>query len=365
MSKENLKSLCFHGYIGLNHSWSVVQRGLASAFLKNGHQISLCSTNGIDCIPDNLKPYLTDNLNGKYDIQLSYTAMQNFSKYLSHGGLRYAIYNYEFSILPDGWAKHHNDCDLILPSSNFSKEIFLNNKIPENKMVVIPHGVNVEDFETKEKYPLKTSKALKILACIAQPHIRKAIPELLDAFGKAFTKKDDVCLVAKVVINNGKRSPFEVHFPDLLKDFYAKYKDHAEIEVITEFIPNMAVLYNACDILFAIPHSECFHLPSLEACFANKIVISSRYGGPLDFLTDECSLLVNGKEGRVPREAQYWGCSPYSKYFYPDISDAVDKLRYAVENYDLLIEKFKPGIQNIIENYTWDKAAEKILELCK
>ena len=193
----------------------------------------MMSSNGNSHFPDDLKPYLKaytklSDLHGpaleqmlhhidqilspKYDMQLSYTALHNFSRYFKRGNAnRFGIWNYETTVIPKTFAKQHLHVDKVLPSSQFSKRVFANGGIPEDKMVVVPHGIHLDRFQNLGKYPLKTQKKRKILANIAQPHFRKNIPALLKAYGEAFTKKDDVCLVLKVAAKD-PASKFEVDF---------------------------------------------------------------------------------------------------------------------------------------------------------
>lgn len=358
--------VCFEQFLSKNHSWSIVGQSLARSLIRAGHEVDLKSTNGYEHFPEDLKPYVKEQLHQNYDMQLSYTAMINFPNYLSHGNKnRFGIWNYETPILPEGFAKFYKATSKFLPSSEFSKQIFMQNHIPEEHMTVVPHGIDLEQFKTTEKFPLKTNKKYKILANIAQPHIRKNIPGLLEAFGKAFTKNDDVCLVAKVVIKSKKEMQFEVSFLDVLSDFKKRYPNHAQIEIINQFIPNIATLYNACDIVFSMTHTECFWLPGIESFAANKLTIVSNYGGQLDFMNENNSLLVNGKLERAPRAMQYWVSSPYAATFIPNIDEAAVKLKYAVQNYDELLQKFSPSMKETASKLTWDHAVDQIIGLCK
>ena len=49
----------------------------------------------------------------------------------------------------------------------------------------------------------------------------------------------------------------------------------------------------------------------------------------------------------------------------PSIDDAVDKLKYAVTNYDSLLEKFQPNMQETVSKFSWENVAKQILELAK
>ncbi|HVI42930.1 MAG TPA: glycosyltransferase [Anaerovoracaceae bacterium] len=359
--------VCFEQFLGKNHSWSIVGQNLARALLKKKHDVHLRSTNGYEHFPPDLLPYVKENLDKDYDMQVSYTAMINFPNYLSHGNKnRFGIWNYETPILPTSFAKYYKATDKFLPSSQFSKQIFLENKVPEDHMVVVPHGIDLEQFtNTKEKFPLKTKKKYKILTNIAQPHIRKNIPGLLSAFGQAFTKNDDVCLVAKVVIKNKPESQFEVSFTDIFNEFKKAYPNHAEVEIVNTFIPNIAELYNACDIVFSMTHAECFWLPGIEAFAANKVVVVSNYGGQLDFMNPDNSILIDGKIERAPRKMQYWTPSPYAGTFNPNIDLAAEKLQEAVKNYDVLLQKFSPSMKATVSRLTWDNAVDQMIGLCK
>lgn len=352
--------VCFEQFLGKNHSWAVVGQNLARALIQQGHQIDLKSTNGYEHFPQDLQPFIKDNLNRNYDMQISYTSMTNFNKYLSHGSKnRFGIWNYEFTALPTGFAKYTQFLDKFLPSSNFSKDIFLQNGVPAEKMVMVPHGFYQEQYQTAEPMDLKIPQKIKILANVAQPHLRKNLPGLLEAYGKAFKKQDDVCLVLKVVEKKPEQA-FEVRFSQCFAEFKKKFPQHAAIRILNEFIPNIASLYKACQIVFTMTHAECFWLPGLEGLASGNVVISPRYGGQLDFLNDQNSLLIEGKLVRATPAACYWKSSVYSGWFQPDMEDAVKKLRYAVANYDQL----KLFSKDVLSQYTWGNVAKQIVELC-
>ena len=354
--------IAWNGYANSLHSWGICAQNICRNLYNLGHDVHLQSTNGYFGFPDDLNNII-HNLENSYDLQLSYTAMPNFAKYFQRGNKnRFAIWNYEFTVLPKGHAKYHNFVDYILPSSNFSYEIFLSNKIPINKLKLINHGICVDDFINKKPLNLLTNKKFKILANIAQPHIRKNLNGLLDAYGKAFSNKDDVCLVLKVVDKQPKNI-FEVSFSKIYDKFKKTYKNHAECLVFKNYMHNLAPLYLACDAVFTMSHAEAFWLPGLEGLAAGKIIISPRYGGQLDFLNDENSLLIDGKKIRAPEEAQYWDYSIHSEMFYPNINDAVDKLRFAYMNYCDITNKFKQNSIQILKKFSWKNIANEIIKL--
>jgi len=351
-------------------SWSVVGQELGRSFLKLGHDVEFISTDGVkpEYVPADLLPYIKQKPEGSYFLQCSYTAIHNFPHYLAHGKKnRFGIWNYDATVPPKEMIRFHTFCDKFCPSSDFSGEIFAENGIPKEKIHVIPHGINLEEFQTKEVYKLKTNKKRKILLNIATPHLRKNIKNTLKAYGEAFSKYDDVCLVIKISSKSKGENDkiFTVDFFDILRDFRKAYPDAAEIEMVRGFIPSLASLYNACDIVFMMSNIEMWHLPSLEALACNKLVIASDWGGQTHFLNKDNSFQIKGDIVRMPREYQYWQPSPYAKMISPRIDDAANKLCDAVENYDTWMEKLGPEIKKTAEKFTWDNAAKMLLDLAE
>jgi len=355
--------------------------------MKLGHEVDFISTDGFKdkYCPEDLRPYVKlANLEkeqvvktaaklGPYDCQISYTAPHNWPAYLSAGTKnRFGIWNYEYNnkkatekSLLQGFAKYAKATDLVLPSSKFTEEVFVSMGIDRGKMRVVPHGINLDDFNKTQPWPLNTKRDKKILLNIAQPHRRKALHLALAAFGKAFTKEDDVVLVAKVFKQNHAGHQFDIDFNALYKTFERKYPKHAEVEFVHSYIPNIADIYAACDINFSATHAECWHLPSLEALAAGIVNVVPRYGGQLDFCSDKNSLLIDGRIVRAPRDHQYWAFNPFAVHFEISTDDAAKKLQTAVLDYDKLKKKFSSSMAKTAKRFTWENAAKGILNLCE
>jgi len=366
-------------FLGKNHSWSCVGWGIARGLLKLGHTVELFSTDGIKHLPKDLEHYLIGyteenkpQIFGKlpdktYEAQISYTGMKNFPVYLNAGTKnRLGTWIYEWfgkNSLPTGFAKYYKYCDYLCSPSQFGKQIFMDNGIPETVIKVIPHGINADDYQKTSTIKLPTQKKFKLLANIAQNHRRKNIPGLLEAYGKAFTSKDDVCLILKA-----KDKPitmqFEVSLKDCLSRFYQQFSHHAEIKVFSEYVDDISDLYRSVDAVYTASHCEGFYMPGLEALAAGKINIVPNWGGQLDFLNDSNALLIDGKETRADSRSLYWENKNNTIWFQPSIDDAVEKLRYAYQNYEKLNEQIDKGRQNVYHAYDWPVIAQKFIDLC-
>lgn len=347
-------------------SWANVGQEIGRSFLKQGHDVEFISTDGLvdKFIPKDLAPFIKHNPSGEYSMQFAYTAPQNWSQYFSHGKKnRLAVYAFEWEILPPSFPPYCKYVDYILAPSNFCRDIFIKNHISPDMVVTVPHGVNIEKFSNKEKkYKLKTNKKYKILVNIGQQHLRKAIHLAIEGYFKAFTNKDDVCLILKVSPNKEKHS-FNVDAKQILNDYKKKYKNHPEVEYL-EYVDDIVSLYNAVNILYTTSYTEGFYLPSLEAFANNNIIsIAPRYSGQLDYMNDSNSLLIDGQMIRAKKEMQYWQPSVFNAVYESDTNDAARLLQKAVKEHDQLLEKFRPSMEETIKRFTWENVTKQIMSL--
>lgn len=368
-------------FLSHNHSWVVVGHGQARALKQLGHEVHLFSTDGIKHLPSDLKEnligYTEENQNvlfgrfpdKEYDAQFSYTCMKNFQNYLSFGNQnRFGTWCYEWAgknVLPNGFAKSYKFCDVLCAPSNFAKKVFLESGVPENAVAVIPHGIDVERYKKATTIAeIASINKFKIGCILGQNHIRKNIPGMLEAYGKAFTNKDDVCLILKAS-EKPIRQQFDVSLNACINAFKTKFPKHAEIRVISDFIEDMSDFYRSIDASYSLTHCECFYLPAIESRAAGKLSIVSGWGGQLDLLDKSNALLIDGKEGRADPKSMYWESKNNAVWFLPSIDDAVEKLRYAAANYKTMNESIDKQRSDVYTEYSWQAITQRYLQLCK
>ena len=94
--------------------------------------------------------------------------------------------------------------------------------------------------------------------------------------------------------------------------------------------------------MVSFTHGEGFGRPMLEASMVDLPVICSAWSGPVDFLTKEQSLLVDGKIERIP-ESAVWDniLIKESGWFVVDEHQAFSAFKYATENGNAIKEKAK------------------------
>lgn len=371
MEKLNIRSYGMLSLDAKGHaaSWALCIHHLSQEFIKAGHNVFLNTTNGINGVPKTLLKYFRECT--APDIEFVYCTPNNYP-YRFQGTLpgtqrakvRCAILNYESSILPTEWAQYHHYVDYLLPSSEYCEDIFIRAGIPQEKIVVLPLGI---DFETLNKpldnYELKTKKRFKLLN-ISIPHARKNIPLLMEAYFNEFSADDDICLVIKTTTAERKET-FEIDVLAAYNHLKQKYKKTLpEVEFIEHRFTNIATLYHKCDALINVAASEGFGLPLLEAMVCSKPVIAPRYGGVLDFLEHNVnSLLIDTIEIKAPAEYQYWNANPNAAIGLPIIHSIQENMRKMYKHYTELRDNFLPNMKKTIKEYTWENSAKIILNL--
>lgn len=389
---QNKLNIRMYTWLAGGLSWAYVMARIGQAFENIGHNVYPLSTNGLS----SSDPYFSERKMlestialqkfgpGKknINIDLTYTVPINFPKrFLSNSKHKCTIYNYETWApgggWPNEWKKFYHLVDYYFPSSNFSAEIFHINGVPKEKIFVIPHGVDTSVFNKNiKKINLKTKKKFKFVSIVA-PHFRKNIDALLHAYCQAFTNKDDVCLVLKTKVykhsdglydavkNPNGRKAFEVVIGDIFKDISNKYGSKMpEIELISGHVDNVASIYNACDCHITTTGAEGFFMPGLEAMSCGLINIASNYSGHLDFLNENNSLLIDTELREAKPVEQYWSYTSGSKIGQPNNDHTIELMRKVVRDKDSLSLKFKPEMDRVVKEFSWENAAIKIVNAC-
>jgi glycosyltransferase involved in cell wall biosynthesis len=354
--------------LGTHHSWAVVMRNLLHQFRLKKHNLYLTTTNGESYIPSDLRKHLGKECI-RPDIDICYTLPRNFhSRFRKKSKCKMVIYNYETSHMPAMWKDRINFVDYALPSSNFSKEVFVNSGWPEEKCIVVPHGINIEEYNDKSKVKLFNNKSFRFLN-VSIAHYRKNIDLLVDAYYSAFSEDDDVCLVIKTSLKMPNRRPFkfECNIAQQIKEVQEKYlkKGHKlpQVEIVQNKLESMIPLYNSCDVLVSAASSEGFGMPLLEGLAADMLVVAPRCTGQLDFLNDKNSLLVNVKTIDAGLKYQYWRPTKGATTYLPIKDDLADAMQKAYRNKDKLKKEFNLGRKETLGEFSWENAANKILEL--
>jgi glycosyltransferase involved in cell wall biosynthesis len=228
-----------------------------------------------------------------------------------------------------------NRAEAIIAPSNSIKEYLLNYRVKDEKILLIPSGVDVEVFSPNPSKMLRERLGLgdeKIILSIARLHHLKGIHLLIKAYGYVVKNFPDTRLV---ILGKG---PQEKELKDMAKELNME----KNVIFLTEHVPHERIsdFYNGADI-FAFPSIvEPFGMVNLEAMACGIPTVSSNTGGMRD-------MVLHGKTGFL---------------FTPgDVKGIQDALMAMLGNERLIKEMGVESRKRALE-YDWRKIARQILD---
>jgi len=195
---------------------------------------------------------------------------------------------WEESGLPPHWVEDFNaHLQGITCLSGHVRKVLVDNGV---EIPLAVSGCGVDHWQRIEPDPgfrleARGFRFLHVSSCFP----RKGADLLLAAYGQAFTGSDDVSLVIKTFSNPHN----DIH--RWLASARAARPDFPEVLVIEEDLSEarLKALYQQCQVLVAPSRAEGFGLPLAEALLSGLAVVTTGWGGQLDFCNDRTAWLVD------------------------------------------------------------------------
>ena len=342
--------------------------------------------------PDNtfhkwIEGNIVATFDGLPDIYIQVTVPNEFKRYGKFNiGITAGI---ETTVAPRDWVDGCNQMDLIIATSNFSKEVLVNtvyNEVNKNTNELInqykitkPIEVLFEGVDTKIyndnvnsefKLDIKEDFAFLFVGHWLKGNIgqdRKDVGMLIKCFMEAFKdNKNPPALVLKTSSSSFSIKEREV-FIKRIKDIVGETLNPPSIYLLFGDLSNkeMNDLYNHDKIktMISITKGEGFGRPLLEFTMTGKPVIASNWSGQKDFLPLDKSILVGGKLTEVDESAVDQFILKGSKWFTANYNEAAEVMRLVTLDYEKFSQKSEQLRLNNLENFTKEKMKDKFVEL--
>ena len=336
------KTICYTGFVGGPRSMGKVGHYLIAHLLARPHYRVLFA------------PWETDYLTGDWDpavaeLVVKDPSAQSVDQCVSFCSVRDARlprfartrspwFYYELNSVPAGIVEEINGNDHVYVTSSFVQRVFAEHGV-EVPTSVLGHGVDPAHYD----YVARSKRDPFVFLCIAEHTSRKNLPALIRCFERAFADETDVRLVLKLGLHG--RSGLDQHISQEGKILVRAESIEREADLVE--------LYGNAHCFVLPTRAEGFGMPILEAMATGLPVIVTRYGGQLDFCTDDNAYLIDSR-GMVASDSH---CFPYieSQWSDPDEDHLVHLMREVYDNYERAVEIGRRAWETASRDWTWEK----------
>lgn len=338
------------------------------ALSKAGVNIALSSNTPIDLrrVPKDLLP-LFENKGSAKDPLLSMENPILWWKYMAYRRPFIGSIVFEGDCIPYGWGKAcvQSEIDQIwCPSHHTASAIretgisMLKTEIKNVK--IIPHGHNPKVFKPRGKksnlYDKDYFTFLFVGGWSQGRKDRKGLDIVYRAFKNEFKDKEKVRLVSKITstYNPPNYNPLKI-----LGSIPTKHNPKAV--AITQDVSREALpqLYRSADVMVYPSKAEGFGMTALESMACGTPVMSSCFGGQLDFVNKDNGWIVT--KGMKVNATDPLYIYDFSNWFVTDWQEWAKKMRYVFEHQDEVKKKRKKALKEA-KKWTWANTASKAVK---
>ena len=288
-------------------------------------------------------------------------------------GLRNVNYTmFEASRIPDEWAARAYEHERVVVPTEACRDAWTVAGVPREMVRVSPLGVDAGHF-SRGSPPLElaapggrpiSDHAVRFLN-VAEPRPRKNLLALLRVWICATRPDDDAVLVMKSSLYDQWAMDMFVQDIQRMQASLGRSLDQAAPVLILRAIlsdEEMLALYRSATHYISLSHGEGWDLAMMEAAVAGLELIAPRHTAYVEYLDDDEVEFVPVREGPFRCEGElgaedgifFDGLS----WWDPDEDEAIAIVRGILDGRGT--EKRSPA-RRIADEYTWERAAERLL----
>ena len=384
------------------HSLALVNRELCLHLQHKGAEIALVPSGHTHFLPDSqslfapLVPRAFAPLSRPADAHIRHFFPPRLQR--PDEGAFVLMQPWEYGYLPTQWIEPiRQNVDEVWCYSRYVKDVYLASGIAEQKLQVVPLGVdslvftpsappyiftneagaglwrqqhpgqslsnraraNADRAEESKETPTRDDDTPFVFLFVGGTLQRKGIDILLDAYLRAFSAYDDVCLVIK---DTGTQTVYRGQNEQARLLALAEDSTRPRIVYLDQDMSahRLAGLYTACDCLVQPYRGEGFCLPALEALACGLPVLVPA-GGPTDDFVDE------SVGWRLPAERKPFGTGRIGPFdcvgpiwqFEVAPDTLARQMRQVVNQRDEVRRRGAAGRERA-QQWTWERSADMI-----
>ena len=285
------------------------------------------------------------------DVVIAIGAMERMAGLCGRHRIGFIVW--ETTIIPRAKLRVLEALDEVWVPSEWGRSVLVANGLPEDRVHVVPEGVDPSVFRPAEPSPDAPPRPFRFL-CVGKWEVRKGVDDLVRAFAREFAPDEPVELILHC------HNPYLPGFDAARALARLALPPHALIRPSPPLpLRGLIALYAACDALVLPTKAEGWGLPIIEALACGIPAIATNYSGHTMFLNDENGYLVDVERMIPVDDPFFYGVGePLGEWAQPDVRHLQALMRRAYADADERRAKGLRARRDVVRQWTWDDAVQ-------
>lgn len=260
---------------------------------------------------------------------------------------------------PSDWVRILNQNDALIAPSKFNYRVFAHAKITK-PLFYIPHAIDIEMYHPQVK-PLRLFNKFTFIFMGAWKE-RKGYNQLLEAWFKEFSEKDNV----QLLIKTDKLKQAETAINKMKKQLGIT-KGFAPILLESQVFDEKILpkFMKSFDCLILPTMGEGFCLPGLQCMALGVPVVITNFSGCQDYANKDTATLLEPEgyilKGNMDGIPQFRN----KKWAFISVKQIRETMRYVIENYDIVRKKADNAHFYVRDNFNYQKVEKLFGEMIR
>ena len=294
-----------------------------------------------------------------HDINLILSETNHHYFYDEYNGPKIGYNVWESTEQPYDFFNKLLEYDEIWVPSEWQKECTINQGFDEDRVKVVPEGVDVDTFYPEKVDLLDHYKDGRFkFILFGRWDYRKSTREIIETFLRTFSSDEPVDLIVSVDNMWGEQMDGHKTTYDRLKA-YDLLDDRVKVLSFpsrTDYIKYLKTGH----VFLSCARSEGWNLPLIESMACGTPSIYSECSAQLEFAKGKGIpvKIVGEKAANENDYGRYKMSDLPGNYYEPDFNDLSKKMRIVYENYDYYKNKSLEESKDIRKNFNWQRIGE-------